>query len=104
MVFARDVSGEAALGSEAGVNAAVAAHDALEDELRALVAARPWEVDAEFVTRVGAAGTVLAQVADELSAGLIVVGASRSRAYLRPSGPVSAQLTRLRRWPVLVVP
>jgi len=104
LVLARDVAAEAALGLEAGVRTAIEAQDQIEQEIRDAMAATAWPVDAQLFVRVGPAARVVPAVADDLSAGLIVLGSSRPGAYLRSGGPLSAQLIRMRRWPVLVVP
>lgn len=104
LVLARDVSTEASLGNEAAVRAAVEGQDQVEAELREAIATTSWPVDVELFVRVGPPVRVLAAIAEELSAGLIVLGSSRQHAYLRPGGPLPVQLMRLRRWPVLVVP
>lgn len=100
----RDLAPEAALGLEAGVRTAIEAQDRVEQEIRDAMATSAWPLDAQLFVRVGPAAQVVSALADELSAGLIVLGSSRPRAYLRPGGPLSAQLIRMRRWPVLVVP
>jgi nucleotide-binding universal stress UspA family protein len=104
LVFAREVAAETALGTEAGVRAAIESHDRIEQEIRQAMAETTWPVEVELFVRVGPPGQVLAAVADELAVGLVVVGSSRPLAYLRPGGPLPVQLMRHRRWPVLVVP
>ncbi|WGX97190.1 universal stress protein [Nocardioides sp. L-11A] len=104
LVLARDVTAEASLGNEGAVRAALEGQDQVERELRDAIASTVWPVDVELFVRVGPPARVLAAVAEELSAGLIVLGSSRQHAYLRPGGPLPVQLMRLRRWPVLVVP
>lgn len=104
IVLAQDLRTASTLGSEAAVNAAIESSHALEQDLREAITATPWPVEVELIVRPGAPFQVLSEVADELSAGLIVLGSSRPHAYLRPSGALSAQLIRARRWPVLVVP
>jgi nucleotide-binding universal stress UspA family protein len=104
VVLARDVVEAATLGMEAGVRAAGEAQDQVERDLRHAMAHTVWEVDAELFVRVGPAAKVVAALAEELSAGLIVLGSSRPHAWMRTSGPLSSQLIRMKRWPVLVVP
>jgi nucleotide-binding universal stress UspA family protein len=104
LVLARDVSADAVLGSEAGIRSDIEAQDAVERSIREAIATVSWPVDVELLVRVGTPMQVLAAVAEELAAGLIVLGSSRPRAYLKPGGPLPVQLMRLRRWPVLVVP
>lgn len=104
LVLARDVAAEVSLGLESGVRTAMEAQDLVEREIREAMAASAWPVDAELVVRAGPAAQVIAAVAEERAAGLVVLGSSRAHAWLRPSGPLSSQLIRMRRWPVLVVP
>ncbi|MBM7518476.1 universal stress protein [Nocardioides nitrophenolicus] len=104
LVLARDLSTEASLGQEQAVRAAIEGQDEVERSLRAAIAQTQWPVDVELFVRTGPPARVIAEVAEELAAGLIVLGSSRQHAYLRPGGPLPVQLMRLRRWPVLVVP
>jgi nucleotide-binding universal stress UspA family protein len=104
IVLARDLTPDASLGSEAAVRAAIEGYDDLERELRAAVAASLWPVEVELFVRDGPPVRVISETARELSAGLIVLGSSRQRAYLKPGGPLPVQLMRMREWPVLVVP
>ncbi|MFC4052194.1 universal stress protein [Actinomadura syzygii] len=61
------------------------------------------EVRYEFVTEPGDPYTVLARVADESRADVVVVGASAQAGH-RLIGSVAVRLVRTGRWPVTVVP
>ncbi|MFT4082603.1 MAG: universal stress protein [Nocardioides sp.] len=104
VVFARHIGLDAAVAPEAAIPSAMEAQDAVEAELRASLWQAPWAVEARLEVRRGHPKEVLAAVATETTAGLIVLGSSRAAAYLRPGGPLPVQLMRMRRWPVSVVP
>lgn len=106
-VFARTpVTGATAAFDQTGAAplARLAEHDAVEAELRELLERHVHGVDAEVVVRRGAPLKVLLDVAEEVRAEAVVVGSSRPGAFLRGTGPLSVQLVKTRRWPVVVVP
>ncbi|MEO9322211.1 universal stress protein [Nocardioides sp. C4-1] len=104
VVFARYLGANTSAVAPGMGAAAVESLDAVEQHIRDRIAARPWSVRVELVIRAGTPLKVLTDVADEVRAGLLVVGSSRPHAYYRPGGPLPVQLMRLRRWPVTVVP
>lgn len=60
-------------------------------------------VPVSFVSRVGVPSRILSELADELHADLVVVGASQQ--YHRwTGGSVATGLVRSARWPVVVIP
>jgi len=64
---------------------------------------RLWRIDAQIVVRDGDPLSVLAEVAKEVRADAVIVGASTSAGH-RIAGSLAVRLVRLARWPVTVVP
>lgn len=107
IVYARSVMDDPALAyDETGTVAASLAEeqDAIEAELRDSLERFVWELEIRVEVRNGPPLKVISEVAEEMRAEAVVVGSSRSHAFLRPSGPLPAQLIKLRKWPVIVVP
>ncbi|MDQ7909492.1 universal stress protein [Phytohabitans sp. ZYX-F-186] len=83
----------------------VAAHEELEAELRAEIRqlAEEMRIPVSFVCRRGDAYGCLREVAGEVKADIVVVGAS-TQAHRLFGGSVANRLVRLGRWPITVVP
>jgi nucleotide-binding universal stress UspA family protein len=79
--------------------------DELDAELQAEIRhlAEEMGVPVSVVSRLGHPSSCLPEIADEIRADIVVVGAS-SALRRRFGGCLSTQLIRLRRWPVTVVP
>jgi nucleotide-binding universal stress UspA family protein len=106
-VYARNPSLVAAVGDRTGaaITATYEAQDTIEAALRKTIAehVRDWGVDTTFVARVGDPMRVLTDVADEVRADAVIVGASASFGH-KIAGSLAVRLVRSKRWPVAVVP
>ncbi|GAA2370017.1 universal stress protein [Dactylosporangium salmoneum] len=91
-------------GGGAAVNV-IAAHDAVEGQLREAMAREVprLSVDVELLVRTGEPYTELVAAASQLGADAVIVGRSASPLH-RIAGSVSTRLVRCGRWPVTVVP
>lgn len=86
------------------VQVSIEEFDAVEKELRGQLGSYAYEIDVVIDVRRGSKLQTLCQIAEDARAELIVVGSSRSGAFLRSGGPLSVQLVKTGRWPVVVVP
>ncbi|GAB7042935.1 MULTISPECIES: universal stress protein [Catenuloplanes] len=87
------------------VQALVEAQGEVESELLEMLdqQAREWGVDARLVVRPGDPLRVLGEVAEEVRASGIIVGASAGLGH-KIAGSLAVRLVRAARWPVTVVP
>jgi nucleotide-binding universal stress UspA family protein len=81
------------------------AQDEVERTLREAMSTQApvWQIDAHLVVRDGDPLTVLSEVAKEVRADALIVGASTSMGH-RITGSLALRLVRAARWPVTVVP
>jgi nucleotide-binding universal stress UspA family protein len=87
------------------VREVIAAQDEVERQLREALRTQGhvWNIDAHLVVRDGDPLTVLSDVAKEVRADAVIVGASTSMGH-RFTGSLAIRLVRTARWPVTVVP
>ncbi len=106
-VYARSPHAIAALGDRTGVAATATreAQDAIETSLREVIATHgsTWGVEASFIARWGDPIRVLSDIAKEIHADTVVVGASASLGH-KIAGSLAIRLVRHGHWPVTVVP
>jgi nucleotide-binding universal stress UspA family protein len=103
-LYVRTVPGLAAM-APGGAAAVDETHDEVAQEIRAAVqenAAR-LGVDARFLVREGNPYTAITEVASELHADAVMVGASMQPGH-RIVGSLASHLVRAAHWPVTVVP
>jgi len=89
-----------------GAAATVAqAHDAVEQQLRDVIAERSpvLDLDVDLVVRTGEPFTELIEVAQQVRADAVIVGRSTKMLH-RIAGSLAVKLVRAGRWPVTVVP
>ncbi|MDR7273635.1 universal stress protein [Catenuloplanes atrovinosus] len=104
-VYARREPGAFLTFGGTAVQALVEAQSEIESELLEMLdqQARDWSVDARLVVRPGDPLRVLGDVAEEVKASGIIVGASAGLGH-KIAGSLATRLVRAARWPVTVVP
>ena len=104
-VYARREPGTFLTFGGTAVQAIVEAQSEVESQLLEMLdqQAREWGVDARLVVRPGDPLRILGQVAEEVKASGIIVGASTGLGH-RIAGSLAVKLVRAARWPVTVVP
>ena len=90
-------------GYPMGLVVAHTGEDDVEATLREAFEELASAIDARFVVRVGEAYAQLSEVAREVGADAVIVGASMGFGH-RLGGSVASRLVRAGRWPVTVVP
>jgi nucleotide-binding universal stress UspA family protein len=103
-LYVRTIPGLAAI-APGGAAAVDETHDEVAQEIRTAVERNSARlgVDARFLVREGNPYTAITEVASELHADAVMVGASMQPGH-RIVGSLASHLVRAARWPVTVVP